>query len=579
MGLLQFLIDKKILEEKKAVALEEKAKFLNKKIEQVILDDNIMEEQDLFQAKSEQLGVELKDIADQDVTLKVLELIPEESAKYYKIIPLQVKDDIAEIGMVYPEDLKTREALKFLAQQWKFSYNIFLIKISVFNNIFKRYKNLKQEVSQALEKLDIETKTKSRKASAKTRIKVEEVEKMAEEAPIAKMVTVILKHAVDGNASDIHIEPTKEKLRVRFRLDGVLHSSLFLPIKVHLAIIARIKVLSNLKLDECRIPQDGRFSSNISDRDIDFRVSTFPTTLGEKVVLRVLDPYHGLKAVEDLGLNKRDYDIVVRGAKRPYGLILTTGPTGSGKSTTLYTILQYLNKQDVNIITLEDPVEYFMEGVNQSQIRPEIGYSFAQGLRHTLRQDPDVIMVGEIRDKETAELAIHAALTGHIVLSTIHTIGVAGVIPRLIDLGVESFLIASSLSLCLSQRLVRKLCPFCKEKVKASPRIKKIIEQELKNLSAEYKEKIDFSKPIYIWQAKGCKKCNKQGYTGRIAIFETLEMTKPLGDIIVSEHPTDAKISSEAKKQGIITMKQDGILKAIQGITSIEEILRATEER
>ncbi|MEA3295752.1 MAG: GspE/PulE family protein [Patescibacteria group bacterium] len=575
MNLLQFLISKEKIEEKKVVALDKEAKLSDKKIEQVILDNDIMEEQDLFEAKSEQLGIELKDVEAQDVPLKVLELMPEESAKYYKIIPLSIKDDIVEIGMVYPEDLKTREALKFLAQQGNFSYKIFLIKISVFNNAFKRYKNLKQEMSHALEKLETEIKTKK---SAKARIQARKVGKMVEEAPITKMVTVMLKHAVDGNASDIHIEPTKEKLRVRFRLDGVLHSSLFLPIKVHLAVVARIKVLSNLKLDESRIPQDGRFSLRINDKDIDFRVSTFPTTLGEKVVLRVLDPSRGLKTIEDLGLNQRDYSVVQRGAKRPYGLILTTGPTGSGKSTTLYTILQFLNKQDVNIITLEDPVEYFMEGINQSQIRPEIGYSFAQGLRHTLRQDPDIIMVGEIRDKETAELAIHAALTGHIVLSTIHTIGVAGVIPRLIDLGVESFLIASSLSLCLSQRLVRKLCVFCKEKHKANAKIKRIIEQELKGLPIDNKQKHDFLRDSYIWEAKGCKKCNNQGYSGRIGIFETLEMTKSLGDIVVSEHPTDAKISSEAKKQGIITMKQDGILKVLQGLTSIQEILRVTEE-
>lgn len=578
MNLSQFLIDKKILEVEKVEALSKEASSSDKKIEQIILDNRIMEEQDLFEAKSESLGIELKDIVAQDVSLKVLELIPEESAKYYKIIPLQIKDDIVEIGMVYPEDLKTREALKFLAQQGNFDYKIFLIKISVFESIFKRYKNLKQEMSNALEKLETEIKTKKNKNKAKKQISAGQVEEMAEEAPITKMVTVILKHAVDGNASDIHIEPTKDKLRVRFRLDGVLHSSLFLPIKVHLAIVARIKVLSNLKLDESRTPQDGRISLEISGRNVDFRVSTFPTTLGEKVVLRVLDPSRGLKTIEDLGLNKRDYDIVRRGAKKPYGLILTTGPTGSGKSTTLYTILQFLNQQDVNIITLEDPVEYFMEGVNQSQVRPEIGYSFAQGLRHTLRQDPDVIMVGEIRDKETAELAIHAALTGHIVLSTIHTTGVSGVIPRLIDLGVESFLVASSLSLCLSQRLVRKLCASCKEKIRPNEKTKKIIEQGLKDLPTEYKQKINFS-DMYIWEAKGCKKCNKQGYSGRIGIFETLEMTKPLGSIIVSEHPTDAKIFEEAKKQGIITMKQDGILKVLQGLTSIEEILRVTEEK
>lgn len=514
----------------------------------------------------------LREVIPEDVPLKILELIPEELAKYYKMIPLSRTDKILEVGMVYPEDLKTREALKFLAREGKFSYQTSLITPATFSGILKQYKTLRREVGRALEELETELKTEKRKT-----IKADMVERIAEEAPITKMVAVMLRHAVDGNASDIHVEPTKEKLRVRFRLDGILHSSLFLPIKVHSAVVARIKILSNLKIDEARIPQDGRFSAKISERDIDFRVSTFPTTLGEKVVMRVLDPSHGLKDFEKLGLNQRDIKILRGTIKKPYGLILATGPTGCGKSTTLYTILQTLNKEESNIITLEDPVEYFLEGINQSQIRPEIGYTFAQGLRHILRQDPDIIMVGEIRDEETAALAIHAALTGHIVLSTLHTTNVLGVIPRLIDLGVAPFLVPASLSLSLAQRLARKLCPFCKQKKRPNPKVKQMIVKEIKSLPKPWQEKINFS-DLWIWEPKGCKKCRQEGYIGRLAVFETLEMTEQLADIVLKE-PTEVKIKEEARRQGIITMKQDGIIKALRGETSIEEILRVAEEK
>ncbi len=572
MTLIKQLIQKGILDKEKALIVEDESKSSDKKIEEIILDKNFVPEEILFRIKSQNLKMPLREVTPEDVPLKILELIPEESARYYKMIPLNRTDKILEVGMVYPEDLKTKEALKFLAREGKFSYQISLITLTSFSNILKQYKTLRREVSRALEELETELKTDKRKT-----LKASMVERIAEEAPITKMVAVMLRYAVDRNASDIHIEPTKEKLRIRFRLDGILHSSLFLPIKVHSAVVARIKILSNLKIDEARIPQDGRFSAKINERDVDFRVSTFPTTLGEKVVMRVLDPTHGLKDFEKLGLNQRDIKILKATIKKPYGLILSTGPTGCGKSTTLYTILQILNKEESNIITLEDPVEYFLEGVNQSQIRPEIGYSFAQGLRHMLRQDPDIIMVGEIRDEETAALAIHAALTGHIVLSTLHTTNVLGVIPRLIDLGVAPFLIPASLRLSLAQRLTRKLCVFCKQKKRPNLKIKQMIVKEMRSLPKSWQEKINFS-DLWIWEPKGCKKCRQEGYVGRLAVFETLEMTNQLADVTLKE-PSEVKIREEALRQGIITMKQDGIIKALRGETSIEEILRVAEEK
>ncbi|MFC1789416.1 GspE/PulE family protein [Patescibacteria group bacterium] len=574
------LIKKGFLDKEKAASLEFEAKNSGKKEEEVILENQIVSESILFSLKSNVLKIPFaEDIVPEDVPLKVLELIPEESAKYYKMIPLAKKENVLEVGMIYPEDLRAQDALKFLSRQGKFTCRVFLITVTSFNNLLKQYRTLRGEVKKALAELETELEMEK---TEKFPIKPAEFERLVEEAPISKVVAVILRHAVEGGASDIHIEPTKEKLRTRFRLDGMLHSSIFLPMKIHLAVVARIKILSNLKIDEIRMPQDGRFSTKVDKKDIDFRVSTFPTTLGEKIALRILDPAEGLKSFDGLGLEGRNFKTLKEAIKKPYGLILVTGPTGSGKTTTLYAILNSLNKEGVNIITLEDPVEYFMAGINQSQIRPEIGYDFATGLRHILRQDPDIIMVGEIRDKETANLATNAALTGHIVLSTLHTNDALGVIPRLIDLGVEPFLVPPTLSIAIAQRLVRKLCPYCKEKIKPVKKIKDEIWEEFNSLPDIIKKdlpfKINSSQDIKIFEPKGCQKCNSSGYSGRIGVFEILSMTKELSDIILKE-PSENKIFEEAKKQGMITMKQDGMLKALEGVTSMEEILRVAQEK
>ncbi|HJN62035.1 MAG TPA: GspE/PulE family protein [Candidatus Parcubacteria bacterium] len=575
MTLIQHLVKKGIINKEKAGTLEYEAKTSGKNEEEVILKSGIINQEALFDIKAENLNIPLKKVVAEDIPLKVLELIPEDSAKYYQMIPIFKKENLLEVGMVYPEELKAQEALKFWSRQGKFKYKIFLITPTTFNNLLKQYKTLRKEVGRALEEL--ETELKSKKGDLLP-IRGPEVERMVEEAPVTKVVAVILRHAVDGSASDIHIEPTRKDLRIRFRLDGILHSSILLPLKIHPAVVARIKILTNLKIDETRVPQDGRFSAKINERNIDFRVSTFPTTLGEKVVLRVLDPKEGLKTFEDLGLEGRNLEVVKKGMKKSYGLILVTGPTGSGKTTTLYIILNSLNKEGSNIVTLEDPVEYFMEGINQSQIRPEIGYNFAQGLRHILRQDPDIIMVGEIRDEESAALVTHAALTGHIVLSTLHTTNALGAIPRLIDLKVAPFLIPSSLSLVLAQRLVRRLCPDCKKKVKPKDRIKNLILKEINSLPESIKRTIQIPKPLQVYQAVGCKKCKNEGYLGRIAIFEVLEMTDSLAEIILKE-PSEAAILKEAQKQEMITMRQDGILKVLDGVTSVEEALRVIEQK
>lgn len=576
MTLIQRLLKKGIIDREKASLFETEVKEKNRKEEEVILEGGVIGEKDLFEMKSEELRIPLREVLPEDISLKVLELIPEESARYYKIIPLGKEDSTLDIGMVYPEDITNQEALNFISRQGKWSNRIFLITLSTFNNLLKRYKTLRKEVEKALSQLekDLEEE-KTRPGGIPSGA---EFERLAEEAPITKVVAVILGHGVDGRASDIHIEPTGTNLRVRYRLDGALHSSIFLPLRLLPAVISRIKILSSLKIDETRIPQDGRFSARLDNKNVDFRVATFPTMLGEKIAIRILDSNQGLKSLDDLGLVGRNLELIKKTMEKPYGLILVTGPTGSGKTTTLYTMLRMLNKEEKNIVTLEDPVEYFIDGINQSQIKSEIGYTFASGLRHILRQAPDIIMVGEIRDEETANLTTHAALTGHLVLATLHTNNSFGVIPRLIDLNVRPFLIPPTLELAIAQRLVRKLCQDCKKKVEVTNDIKQLILKELESLPALKKKEIKISSDLQIFEPQGCKKCSFSGFSGRIGLFEVLEMTRSLSEIVLHE-PSETKIAQEALNQGMVSMKQDGILKVLEGITTIQEVLRVAEEK
>ncbi|MDO8752024.1 MAG: GspE/PulE family protein, partial [Candidatus Wolfebacteria bacterium] len=379
----------------------------------------------------------------------------------------------------------------------------------------------------------------------------------------------------------LHFEPQRKRLRIRFRIDGDLQEVASMPMALIQPVVSRVKVLASLKLDETRVPQDGRFRTIINEKDIDFRVATFPTPSGEKVVVRVLDSSTGLLGFEGLGLSGHNLAIVEEAIQRPYGMILITGPTGSGKTTTLYAMMQKLNTEAVNIVSLEDPVEYFMEGVNQSQVKPEIGYTFASGLRQILRQDPNIVMVGEIRDSETADLAVNAALTGHLMLSTLHTNNAVGVIPRLIDLGAPVFLLSSALNLMVAQRLIRRLCPDCKVERKAPADIAKEISKEFQSLPSDVAEEVKkFSAPYTLYQPKpkeGCKTCNGKGTAGRVALYEVFQMTRELGDLINSGF-TEGKLWDEARRQGIVTLRQDGIIKALKGEVLIEEVLKETAD-
>lgn len=573
--LLKSLINKGILTQEAADKAAKESSIVNKDIETIILDRRLANDVDVAKAKSELLRIPYKKITPEEVNKEILNFIPVETARTYKIIPLSKNGNMLVVGMLNPDDAKAQEVLKFVAKQSKINLGVFLVSASDLEVAMRKYSPFKDQIDAAIKSLDI--KIDKNNGPKGHFVQLEDGPTQGEEAPIIKIVASMLKEAINLGASDIHIEPERSRLRVRFRVDGELQEVNDMPVELHQPIISRVKVLANLKIDENRVPQDGRFRSIVYGRDIDFRIATFPTPAGEKVAIRVLDPTVGLKSLNDLGLKGHNLEIVQDGIQRPFGLVLITGPTGSGKTTTLYALMQILNKVDVNIVSLEDPVEYFIDGLNQSQVRPEIGYDFAAGLRQILRQDPDVIMVGEIRDNETASLAVHASLTGHIVLSTLHTNNSIGVIPRLIDMKVEPFLIPSAVNLMVSQRLVVQLCPNCKKAESASEKISDIIKGEIDKLAPSIKSELKISEPYKIFHAPGCNVCKNKGILGRIAIFEVLKMTPGLQGV-VSSGPTEIKIMDEAKKQGMVTLRQDGILKALEGLVSIEEVLKETEE-
>ena len=577
MKLIQELYGNGIINEEKQVGLIAAVKKTGKTEEEIILENKIVSEVALFELKSKIIKVPLAKLDQKEIPMDVLELISGAAAQNYKMVPLFKKDNVIGMGMVYPENASSQDALRFLSHRGNFVYDINLITFSDLETVLKQYQNLKLETKKALEEL-------GQDPDADKKDMLDSLEQGAvsariiDEAPVIKMVLVILRHAIEGNASDIHIEPNRERLNVRFRQDGILHLSLFLPLSVHPSIVSRIKILANLKIDETRVPQDGRFSAKINNKEIDFRVATFPILYGEKVEIRVLDPAEGLKPFDKMGFSGRNLEVIQKALKMPYGLILSSGPTGSGKTTTLYSLMRILNQETVNVVTIEDPVEYSIAGVNQSQIKADIGYSFAEGLRQILRQDPNVIMVGEIRDEETASLVINAALTGHIVLSTLHTNSAVGVIPRLIDMGVRPFLIPSTLRVVISQRLIRTLCPHCAKKVTPNEKVRNFIQEVLRSLPLYAKKGLKVPSPLTIHEANGCESCNFKGYKGRQGLFEVLSMTDELIEIIL-KNPAESAILKEAQKQGMLTMVQEGVLKVLNGETSMEEIARVTQEK
>ena len=574
MRFIDILAKKGVISQDKLAGLLSKVEETGISIEKVLKTEGVSED-DMLNAKSEISGLSIKKVLKGQIPFDILKTIPEEAARHYRFVPLGLKDGFLEIGIVDPSDIEAKRALQFIVSRINLPIKTYLISEENFESVLEEYKGLGGEVSRALGDLEMELSDIS-SATVEAAMQKElsnggnKDSKIVEDAPVTKIVAVILRHALEGNASDIHIEAVPDRVKIRFRVDGVLYTSIILPLTIHEAIVSRIKILTNMKIDEKRKPQDGRFEARIEGRDIDFRVSTFPSFFGEKVVIRILDREKGVKTMENLGLSADHLKIVREMIEKPYGLILLTGPTGSGKTTSLYAMLKELDRESNNVVSLEDPIEYNIEGVSQSQVRPEIGYDFANGLRSILRQDPDIIMVGEIRDKETAAMAIHAALTGHLVLSTLHTNNAAGVVPRLIDMGVDPYLIAPTLLTVIGQRLVKKLCPDSRKEVLLEGAFKEMVQGELKNLPDEIRKKIVSSDKIY--EGLSSSSC-PMGSKGRIGVFEVLYRTPALERLILTK-PSEQEILKEARKQGMITIKEDGLIKMLNGFISFNEFIK-----
>ncbi len=569
MSIVDILLNRNVINEDTASAVMQDVSANGVDIETALKQKGVPEEE-ILTAKSDYLQIPKKSLDGVDVSFEILKNVPEESAKHYRFAPIGITDGILEIGIVDPENIDARDALNFISTKINLPYKLFLISESDFENLLKSYKGLSGEVTKALSELEEDLSDEeieiNRQKTEDVASKINQTN-IIEDAPVTKIVATILRYAIEGGASDVHVEPMREKTQVRFRVDGILHTSILLPIKIHSAVAARIKILSNMKLDEKRKPQDGRFSARIDGRKIDFRVSTFPTYFGEKIVMRILDQEKGVKSLDTLGILPRPLEMLREALNRPYGLILISGPTGSGKTTTLYSMLNEINRAELNVLSLEDPVEYNIEGVSQSQVHSEIGYTFASGLRTTLRQDPDVILVGEIRDKETAQLAIQAALTGHLVLSTIHTNSGVGIVPRLVDMGIDPYLIAPTLILGMAQRLVGKIPPTGGIPMKVEDSLKIMIEKQFADLPEEFKKDIPWSDEVL-----GIKPTPEypKGILGRQAVFEVYKMDKDLERVILS-NPTEPEIIKIVRARGMITMKEDAIIKAFQKIVPIEE--------
>lgn len=577
-----FLIDAELITTDKFEEILKKAKKTEENIGDLLVNEGLISREELIKLEAYILGIPFVNLEKEIINPDILKIIPEPIARNHQIVAFRKKSNVLEVAMIDPEDLRTIEFLKKTANLKILPR---LTTPESIKNVLQQYqKTLEVEFGEIIKKETGAIKS-LKDSDTKDGIepkKKEDLLKVAEDLPVIRIVDTLMKHAVLQRASDIHIEPTEKEVIVRYRIDGILHDAMVLPKNINQGIVARIKVLSNLKLDEHRLPQDGRFKIETEDYKYSIRVSVLPVFYGEKIVMRLLPETTKAISLEGLGLSDDSLEKVQIGLRKPVGVILVTGPTGSGKTTTLYSMMEILNKPGVNISTIEDPIEYCMPRVNQTQVNAKIGLTFASGLRSLVRQDPDILMVGEIRDGETAGLAVNAALTGHLVLSTLHTTNAAGSIPRLIDMGVEAFLISSTLNLILAQRLVRRLDQE-KEAYKLTDADLKNIGKycnldktlEILKIKNVIKNK-DTWKDITFYRPKATKE-NPEGYKGRISIIEVLQVTETIKELIIKQ--TDSsRIHEQAVKEGMVTMVEDGFIKAAQGITSIEEVLRVIIE-
>ncbi len=563
-SLSDILLAKGLITEEKKNQIRLNAARENKTEEQIIRERGVVDGKSLALAKAELFHVPFVSLSETPISPEAISLVSQSIASTYKLIPLLYDRNSNEItiAMANPLDL---EAIEFLERKIQVKVIPKMADEEEIAAAIKEYYGgtLVAEVSQALEEELSIPKTKA--------IDIRQLGEVIREAPVAKVVTTILEFAVTSRASDIHIEPQEEKTRVRYRIDGIMHEKLLLPRTIHNALASRIKILSGMRIDERRLPQDGRFSITVDEEEVDLRVSSVPTTYGEKIVMRLLRSSGGVPDLPELGLRGLSLKHFEEAITKPNGIIIVCGPTGSGKTTTLYSALSRINTARVNILTIEDPVEYEIAGVAQVQVNREAGLTFASALRSFLRQDPDIMMVGEIRDSETTELAIQAALTGHLVFSTLHTNQAAGAIPRLLDLGAETFLLASALSLVIGQRIARRVCPNCQEKFVPDEKAVEEIRQTLGPLMPKDK------KEIKLTRGTGCDKCNNTGYYGRIGIYEALPVSEKIAKLILEEAPA-GEIEKQAIDEGMITMLQDGYLRVLEGVTTIEEVVRVVRD-
>ncbi len=560
-------LDKKV-GNRQLTEAQEKAENTHKTLEEVLISDALVEESELYQKAALVLNVPLINLKGKEIKKDILNLIPGPVAGTHQVVAFEKDKDQLKLAMTDPTDIQT---IEFLRRKTGLEPVVYITTPSDLKDAVRRYHaELKDEF--------LVVKQESGEGVAQGDLK-----KAAEELPIINIVNSILEHAVYENASDIHIEPEEKEVAIRYRIDGILKAIMTLPKNVQSGITARIKILSNLKLDEHMVPQDGRFKIQIQDEKLAFRVSIIPVYDGEKIVMRLLREGTKSLTLEELGFLESAKNKLESAIKKPHGMILVTGPTGSGKTTTLYSVLGILNQPGVNISTVEDPIEYRVNGVNQSQINPKVGFTFANGLRSLLRQDPNIIMVGEIRDQETADISINAAMTGHLVLSTLHTNDAPTTLPRLIDMGIPPFLVAYTVNIIVAQRLVRKICPYCKKEFilegAALDELAKMF--EIKKLSELFKQNIkDFDTKINslsFYQGAGCMRCGQTGYKGRMGIYEVMEIDEGMAKKINERAPAD-EIKKYAREHGMTTMLEDGLVKAKLGVTSINEILRVTKE-
>jgi type IV pilus assembly protein PilB len=579
----QIVIDNGILPAEEADNLIAEAKSRNTPLEEYLIGKGLINEEILYQAIATFLKIPYINLKGKNIDHEILFLLPEEIAKAHCLVVFEKNNNQLNIATINIENLENIQIIEFLKRKTGLENKIYLTNPSSIDSALKQYsKDFETEIKGILQQESAKIVNASHKKGASTN----EEEEIAKSPSVIKIVNTLIEHAITKNTSDIHIEPRENEVLVRFRIDGIMKEVMTLPKEMLAGLVARIKILSNLKIDEHQLPQDGRFKITDKRYEISFRVSIFPVAEGEKIVMRLLKEKSGMLTIEQLGLLPRQFEMLKRNIKRPYGMILVTGPTGSGKTSTLYAVLNVLNTPDVNIITVEDPIEYRLEGVNQSQIKAKIGYTFAAGLRAILRQNPDIIMVGEIRDQETADIAVNAAMTGHLVLSTLHTNDAPGALPRLLDMGVLPYLIGSTVNLIIAQRLVRKICRKCIESYVIDKKIIANIERELKVdfkdiIKILRREKVisedEKDEELRFYRGKGCKECGNSGYKGRMGIFEILEVSKEIAKLI-TEKASSETIRQQAIKEGMLTLLEDGFAKAKNGITTIDEILRVSKE-